>query len=94
MDTPATVAPLATGRSTSGLGVGGGRAGGKTPVGGFRSGSAQPNEAIQQLQLQIKDLNGHLEGLEKERDFYFEKVCRLDVDRALIANEGLVATGN
>lgn len=48
--------------------------GGKTPVGGYRSGSAQPNEAVQLLQAQVKELSAHLEGLEKERDFYFEKV--------------------
>ncbi len=26
------------------------------------------------LQAQLKEMGGHLEGLEKERDFYFEKV--------------------
>lgn len=76
-DPPATIAPLApTARSGSGpnLGVGGGRAGGRTPVGGHRSGSALSNEAVQHLQTQVKELSTHLEGLEKERDFYFEKV--------------------
>jgi len=75
VEAPATVAPLATSRATptgTGLGVGG-RAGGRTPIGG-RAGSAQP-EAVQQLQSQVKELSTHLEGLEKERDFYFEKVC-------------------
>ena len=80
MDSPATVAPLPTSRSnTSGLGVGGGaRSGGRTPIGG-RTGSTQP-EVVQQLQSQVKELSTHLEGLEKERDFYFEKarflICR------------------
>ena len=70
---PVTVAPLS---AATGLGVTG-RAGGRTPVGGFRSGSAQSNEAVSQLQAQVKELSSHLEGLEKERDFYFEKVCKL-----------------
>jgi len=71
---PATVAPLSTPVSSAALGVAGGRAGGRTPVGGIRSGSAQSNEAVSQLQAQVKELSTHLEGLEKERDFYFEKV--------------------
>jgi len=72
---PATIAPLPSTRSGSAnLGVGAGRAGGRTPVGGHRAGSTQP-EAVLQLQGQVKELSTHLEGLEKERDFYFEKVC-------------------
>lgn len=74
MEPPATIAPLATGGSRANLNVGGTRSGGKTPIGGHRSGSTQPNEAVQALQNQVKELSGHLEGLEKERDFYFEKV--------------------
>lgn len=74
-DPPATIAPLTTARTTP-LATGAVRAGGRTPVGGYRSGSAQPNEAVQQLQAQVKELSSHLEGLEKERDFYFEKVRR------------------
>ena len=72
MEPPATVAPLST--PSSALGVGGGRAGGRTPVGGFRSGSSQSNEAVSQLQAQVRELSTHMEGLEKERDFYFAKV--------------------
>jgi RP/EB family microtubule-associated protein len=73
LEAPATVAPI---KPIGGLGVGAGigRAGGRTPVGGPRSGSAQP-EVVLQLQTQVRELSGHLEGLEKERDFYFEKVC-------------------
>ena len=79
-DTPATVAPLASGRSgnSTTLSVGG-RSGGKTPIGGHRAGSragsAQPTEVVQNLQAQVREMSTHLEGLEKERDFYFSKVC-------------------
>ena len=75
-DTPATIAPLSssrTGSATAGLGIGG-RSGGKTPISGHRAGSTQPNEAMQALQAQLREMTTHLEGLEKERDFYFAKV--------------------
>src|SRR5262249_32826616 len=71
-DTPATIAPLAPARTSGSLATG--RPGGKTPIGGHRSGSAQPNEAVQNLQAQVREMSTHLEGLEKERDFYFAKV--------------------
>ena len=71
IEAPATIAPLPS--SKPALAAGTARSGGRTPVGGFRSGSAQSNEAVQQLQGQVKELSSHLEGLEKERDFYFEK---------------------
>ena len=75
-DPPATIAPLSTGRSSSSgsnsLGVGP-RSGGRTPL-GHRAGSAQPSEVVHQLQNQLKEMQTHLEGLEKERDFYFAKV--------------------
>jgi microtubule-associated protein, RP/EB family len=87
-ETPATIAPLSSGRTTAGLtasGTTGTRAGGRTPVGGHRAGSTQPNEAVQNLQNQLREMSTHLEGLEKERDFYFSKVivsrypvCRRD----------------
>ena len=73
-DTPATIAPLAPSRgSSSTLHTGGARAGGRTPV-GHRAGSTQPNELVQNLQSQLREMSTHLEGLEKERDFYFSKV--------------------
>ncbi|KAG6836148.1 hypothetical protein H0H93_010917 [Arthromyces matolae] len=88
VDVPATIAPLSTGGGGSGrgsgaggnLGVGGGaRAGGRTPIGGHRSGSAQSNDAVVTLQNQVKELSAHLEGLEKERDFYFEKLREIEI---------------
>ncbi|KII90537.1 hypothetical protein PLICRDRAFT_697077 [Plicaturopsis crispa FD-325 SS-3] len=81
-DPPATIAPLApTARSTGGLssGAGAGRVGGRTPVSGHRAGSAQPNEAIQNLQAQLREMSTHLEGLEKERDFYFSKLRDIEI---------------
>ncbi|KAH8822587.1 microtubule binding protein [Flagelloscypha sp. PMI_526] len=60
--------------------------------GGRRAGSAQPNEAIQTLTAQVKEMSGHLEGLEKERDFYFEKLREIEI---LVQNqmEALEAQG-
>lgn len=72
LEAPATIAPLPASRS--GPSPGAARAGGRTPIGGPRAGSAQP-EALNQLRAQVAELTGQLEGLEKERDFYFEKVC-------------------
>lgn len=71
---PATIAPLAPTARTGGLGAGSARVGGRTPITGHRAGSAQPNEQVQALHAQIRELSTHLEGLEKERDFYFAKV--------------------
>ncbi|KAI0345500.1 hypothetical protein BDW22DRAFT_1352981 [Trametopsis cervina] len=78
-DTPATIAPLATARTTGGLVAGAPRAGGRTPVSGHRSASTQPNEAVQNLQAQLRDMSTHLEGLEKERDFYFAKLRDIEI---------------
>ena len=74
MEPPATIAPLSVSSTALGLAAAGRTGGGRTPVGGYRSGSAQSNEVVSQLQAQVKDLSTHLEGLEKEGVFYFEKV--------------------
>jgi RP/EB family microtubule-associated protein len=78
-DTPATLAPIASTRATSVPGAAAGRSGGKTPIGGHRSGSASAvnHEQVLGLQAQLKEMSAHLEGLEKERDFYFAKVRAL-----------------
>lgn len=75
-DPPATIAPASTRTAANGAAarVGGGR----TPVGGPRAGSslhANNDATVQALTGQVHELGTQLEGLEKERDFYFEKVC-------------------
>ena len=71
-ETPASLAPITSARSVNTPGVPA-RSGGKTPVGGHRTGSAN-QEQVLALQGQLKEMSAHLEGLEKERDFYFAKV--------------------
>lgn len=80
-DTPVTLAALAAPRTTNTPGVGG-RSGGKTPISGHRTGSAAGvnHEQVHALQAQLREMSTHLEGLEKERDFYFAKVCILFID--------------
>lgn len=73
IDTPATIAPLAQSNRAAGLGVSQSRAGGRTPITGHRAPSATPNEILR-LEGQLKEMTATLEGLEKERDFYFSKV--------------------
>ncbi|EIN12196.1 hypothetical protein PUNSTDRAFT_96893 [Punctularia strigosozonata HHB-11173 SS5] len=81
-DTPATIAPLATTtRTGGGLTAGAAaRTGGKTPL-GRRPGSTQPNqsEAVLALQAQLREMGTHMEGLEKERDFYFAKLRDIEI---------------
>jgi len=79
LEQPATIAPLAPSSAARGSsGATATRAGGRTPLGGHRAGSAQP-EVVLQLQNQVRDLSSHLEGLEKERDFYFEKLRAIEI---------------
>lgn len=84
---PATLAPV---MSSAGHGSGAGRAtgaarsGGKTPVGGPRMGSGMSRETEHALQNQVKELSEHLEGLEKERDFYFSKVSNYSLSGLLM----------
>jgi len=72
MEIPATVAPLKSTSATAG------RAGGRTPVGGPRAGSAQSGQ-MAALQNQLIEMRNHLEGLEKERDFYFQKLRDIEI---------------
>jgi hypothetical protein len=73
---PATMAPLRTAGSSSAALSSGGPSRGKTPVGGRRPGSATPAAEVAALHAQVRELSVHMEGLEKERDFYFAKVQR------------------
>ncbi|KAJ7656156.1 microtubule binding protein [Mycena polygramma] len=66
--------PLST-RAVASHNANGGRVGGRTPVGGPR---ATPAE-LQALHAQVAELGGQVEGLERERDFYFEKLREIEI---------------
>ncbi|KAH7099167.1 calponin homology domain-containing protein [Auriculariales sp. MPI-PUGE-AT-0066] len=85
MESPATLAPISGGgggssqpRAPSATGV----ARGKTPVGGARvagAGSAAAQAELATLQAQMREMTSNLEGLEKERDFYFSKLRDIEI---------------
>ncbi|KAI9439435.1 EB1 domain-containing protein [Russula earlei] len=80
-ETPATLAPIASRVANTTTSAAGARSGGKTPVGGHRAGSASAvnHEQVLGLQAQLKEMSAHLEGLEKERDFYFAKLRDIEI---------------
>lgn len=49
---------------------------GRTPLGGGR---VNQSAELQALQTQVGELTTHLEGLEKERDFYFDKLRQIEI---------------
>jgi len=77
---PATIGSMPSARATAGLSASSARAGGRTPVGGARATSTGPSsEALLNLQNQLKETHAHVEGLEKERDFYFAKLRDIEI---------------
>jgi len=78
-DPPATIAPIGTSRSGGHLAPSApSRTGGRTPIGGHRAPSTESSQ-VHALNAQLKEMGTHLEGLEKERDFYFEKLRDIEI---------------
>jgi len=81
-DPPATIAPLGPSLRTHVSAKtltptpGPATARGRTPIGGVR---VNQSAELQALQTQVGDLTTHLEGLEKERDFYFDKLRQIEI---------------
>ncbi|KAJ7444451.1 calponin homology domain-containing protein [Mycena latifolia] len=74
---PATLAPA---RSTTTASAAARRGGGRTPVSGHRATTPSGMAVqVQALQGQVDELTTHLEGLEKERDFYFAKLRDIEM---------------
>lgn len=76
METPATLAPVPSSAPRAPSSAGMSR--GKTPVGGPKVPSANA-EQIAHLTAQMREMSAHLEGLEKERDFYFSKLRDIEI---------------
>jgi len=87
IETPATIAPVRS--SSSGLAPT--RVGGRTPS-GVRAGSSAgvSHEFVTNLQLQLRESVAQMEGLEKERDFYFAKLRDIEI---LVQNQVEVLEG-
>jgi RP/EB family microtubule-associated protein len=72
LEAPATMAPV---RTSGSAGAGAGPVRGKTPVGGARRPASTTSSAqVNALHEQVAEMRAQMEGLEKERDFYFQKV--------------------
>jgi len=87
----ATVAPINRSAPTS-HGVVGRGAGRRTPS-GIRSGSSAAGvsqEFVNNLQTQLRESVAQMEGLEKERDFYFDKLRDIEI---LVQNQLEVMDG-
>lgn len=90
LDTPATIAPLPR---QAAHGVAMNRAATRTPSGVRAGSSAASSEFIISLQNQLRDSHGQMEGLEKERDFYFAKLRDIEI-LCQVRMEALHAEGN
>jgi len=78
MEVPATVATIKSTSKPSARLTPGAASGTRTPVSGHRTGSAMGGQVVA-LQNQLTDLREQMDGLEKERDFYFAKLRDIEI---------------